>query len=49
VIVKCYIPDCIYNEHCKCEAGTIEIHPTIVEGVCKPECYTMAEKPEEEQ
>ena len=25
MIVKCDVVDCIYNEHCKCEAGSVEI------------------------
>jgi len=25
MIVKCDVVDCIYNEHCKCEAGVIDI------------------------
>lgn len=25
MIVKCDVVDCIYNDHCKCEAGVVEI------------------------
>jgi hypothetical protein len=25
MLVKCDVVKCIYNEHCKCEAGVVEI------------------------
>jgi hypothetical protein len=45
MIVKCDVTDCIYNNNCKCEAGTIEInlgHDT--EGIGRIECGTYASK-----
>jgi hypothetical protein len=40
MIVKCDVTDCIYNESCKCEAGTIDITPNTNMGIGHIECTT---------
>jgi hypothetical protein len=40
MIVKCDVVDCIYNEHCKCEAGTIDIALNVNSGIGHIECVT---------
>lgn len=47
MIVKCDMVDCLYNGHCKCEAGTIGIvlnHDK--EGIGRIECDTYQHDPD---